>query len=385
MIHVAGTNGKGSVVAFMRAMAEAAGLKVHVYTSPHLIRFNERIRLAGELITDEALHGLLEECEAANGDDPITFFEMTTALAFLAFARAPADLVLLETGLGGRLDATNVVKRPAATALTPISIDHVGFLGDDIRGIAAEKADIMRKDVVCASSAQSLDVAEVIRTKADAHGAKLWMSGEDWSFQTGPDCVRIKTPKRDHVFEPAALTGWFQQANAAQAAAALDAVLGFSFENEEIQAGMASVEWPGRLVRLTRGPLVESLPDGWELWLDGGHNPGAAEVIAAEIATWTEKPICLVTGMINTKDADGYISPLVPHIAGLTAVTITGEDAALPADDVVGAAKRAGIDADTAEDFRAAVNAIPGKYPRPGRILIGGSLYLAGQVLQDHG
>ncbi len=384
MIHVAGTNGKGSVVAFTRAMAEAAGLKVHVYTSPHLIRFNERIRLAGELITDEMLLGLLEECEAANGDDPITFFEMTTALAFLAFARTPADLVLLETGLGGRLDATNVVKRPAATALTSISVDHVGFLGGDIKGIAAEKADIMRKDVVCVSSAQSPEVAEVIRAKADAHGAKLWMAGEDWSFQAGSAGVRIKTPKRDHVFEPPALPGWFQQANAAQAAATLDAMLGFSFDNVEIQTGMASVEWPGRLVRLTKGPLVESLPDGWELWLDGGHNPGAAEVIAAEIVGWTEKPPHLVTGMINTKDTGGYLSPLAPHIAGLTAVSIAGEDAALPAVEVAGAARRAGIDADTAEDFRAAVNAIPGKNPRPGRILICGSLYLAGQVLQDH-
>jgi len=382
---VAGTNGKGSVVAFMRAMAEAAGLKVHVYTSPHLIRFNERIRLAGELISDDMLLELLEECEAANGDDPITFFEMTTALAFLAFARTTADLVLLETGLGGRLDATNVVKRPAATALTSISIDHVGFLGDDIRGIAAEKADIMRKDVVCVSSAQTLEVTEVIRDKADAHGAKLWMAGDDWSFQTMTEGVRIITPKRDHVFEPPALPGWFQQGNAAQAAATLDAVLGFSFENEEIQAGMAGVEWPGRLVRLTEGPLVDSLPEGWELWLDGGHNPGAAEVIADEIKTWTDKALYLVVGMINTKDAGGYLNPLARHIDGLTAVSIAGEDAALPAEDVADAAKRTGIAAETAEDFGAAVKAIAGRPPRPGRILICGSLYLAGQVLQTHG
>lgn len=384
VIHVAGTNGKGSVIAFMRAIAEAANLRVHVYTSPHLIRFNERIRLAGAQISDSHLLRLLEDCEKANGDHPITFFEMTTALAFLAFSQEPADLVLLETGLGGRLDATNVIAAPAATVITPVSVDHVGFLGDDIAVIAAEKAAIMRPGVPSVVARQTPAVASVIADKGADLGADLRGEGRDWGFKRHGEHLHLWTDRRQGDFTLPNLAGAHQLQNAAQAVAALDAWTMGSFTDADIDQGLQAADWPGRLQRLTTGPLTELLPGGWELWLDGGHNPAAGEVLAAQAGLWRDKPLHAVIGMISTKDPDAFLSHLVPHLERLQTIAIDGEEASLSADELAQAATAAGLTARPQASLQAAVAGLADGSV-PARILICGSLYLAGQILRDHG
>jgi dihydrofolate synthase / folylpolyglutamate synthase len=410
-VHVAGTNGKGSTVATLRACLEAAGYRVHVYTSPHLVRFHERIRLAGELIEEEALLALLEECERANRGAPITFFEITTAAAFLAFARVPADVVLLETGLGGRLDTTNVLRRPAATAITPISLDHQAFLGDTIAAIAGEKAGILKPGVPAIIGPQPDEAEAVIEARAAAIGAPLYRWQEEWRCDAhpsiadamGPPPSRIagesaerskagaggarmhyRGPRWDLDLPLPSLPGAHQIINAGAAIACLEQLAQFSVPQAAIAAGLRQIDWPARLQRLTRGPLVEALPAGWELWLDGGHNPSAGEVLAAAAEAWRDRPLYLAVGMLKTKDAAGFLAPLARHAQTLDAVTIPGEENPHPAAEIVAAAHAVGMTAQEAPTLAAAIADIA-RRRGPARVMICGSLHLAGVALADNG
>ena len=383
-VHVAGTNGKGSVIAFLRAFAEAAGLKVHVYTSPHLIRFNERIRIAGNLITDHRLLELLEECEAAAGDDPITFFEITTAIAYLAFSRTSADLALIETGLGGRLDATNVLDAPAVTALTPISLDHQGYLGNKLSGIAGEKAAIMRPGVPCIVARQPDEAMPVIREKADEIGAELLVSGQDWSVERERARMAVRTSSKLRDLPVPILAGDHQIDNAAQAIACLDSLGGVPVSDAAITKGLDGADWPGRLQRLTKGPLLDELPPGWEIWVDGGHNAAAGLALARQAARWKDRPLALMVGMLKSKDPRAFLEPLAPHAQLALTVKIPGEDGAWSAEDLARRATAAGMTAFESGGPHPAVQGIPSRLDRPGRILICGSLYLAGEVLKTH-
>jgi dihydrofolate synthase/folylpolyglutamate synthase len=378
VIHIAGTNGKGSTQAMIRAGFEAAGATVHAYTSPHLARFHERIRLAGTLISEPALTALLDECVQANGPDEITFFEITTCAAFLAFARTPADWTLLEVGLGGRLDATNVVDRPALTILTPVSMDHEAYLGDTIAKIAGEKAGILKRGVPCIVGPQHPDGLAVIEEKAARLGAPLWAFGQHWTsseergrliYQDENGLLDLPLPN---------LPGPHQIQNAGAAIAALRLL-----NAGDPEAAVTRAEWPARMQRLRTGPLTASAP-GVELWLDGGHNPAGGEAVAATLARMPKRETHLICGMLNTKDVKGYMRPLAPQAARLWAVSIPGEKNTLPAEATRDAARDAGIQAEAAASVADALSAIATQNPQA-RVLICGSLYLAGQVLKENG
>jgi dihydrofolate synthase/folylpolyglutamate synthase len=380
VVHVAGTNGKGSTVAMIRAGLEAAGLRVHVYTSPHLVRFHERIRLAGTLIAEDRLAALLDEAEAANGGAPITYFEITTCAALLAFARAPADMLLLEVGLGGRLDATNVVDRPRLTVITPVSYDHEQFLGDTLTAIAGEKAGILKPGVPCIVAPQAPEGLAAIEARAAAVGAPLIVAGRDW--QVWAERGRLVFQDMDGLLDlPApALRGPHQIENAGAALAALRAL---GQGEAACTAALTQAEWPARMQRLARGRLAEAAP-GVELWLDGGHNPAGGQAMAATLAAMPARPTYLICGMLNTKDIAGYMRPLAPHVRRLHAVSIPGAQATLPAEATAAAAQAAGIAATTAASVAAALAAIAAEAPQA-RVLICGSLYLAGSVLRENG
>jgi dihydrofolate synthase/folylpolyglutamate synthase len=380
VIHVAGTNGKGSTVAMIRAGLEAAGGRCHVYTSPHLARFHERIRVAGALVDEARLLALLDRCEAANGGAPITFFEITTAAAFLAFAETPADWCLLEVGLGGRLDATNVVARPRLTAITPVSIDHQQYLGDSLAEIAFEKAGVLKPGVPCVVGPQAAAAWDVIVDRAAAVGAPLIAEGQDWqvweehgrlAFQDGRGLLDLPRP---------ALIGAHQVANAGAALAALRAL---GVDEPGCEAAVTRPEWPARLQRLRRGPLVEEAGSA-ELWLDGGHNPAAGLALAEALGRLAPRPLHLVVGMLRTKDVEGFLRPLAAVAASLRGVEIEGEPATLSAAETVAAARAAGLAASPAPDLETAVRGIAAAAP-DARVLICGSLYLAGRVLRENG
>jgi dihydrofolate synthase/folylpolyglutamate synthase len=387
VIHVAGTNGKGSVVAFLAAIAKAAGLKAHAYISPHLVRFHERIALAGAPIGEDELLAVLEECEAANGGAPITFFEITTAAAFLAFARAPADLAILEVGLGGRFDATNVVARPALTAITPVSIDHIGFLGDTLARIAFEKAGILKPGVRAIVGRQEPAAMAVLEARARELGAPLTVCDRDYralpiangfAFRDAAGAIALPRP---------ALAGPHQIDNAAIAVACARALAHPPLGAEAIAAGIASAVWPGRLQRLSAGRLAARLPPGHELWLDGGHNPAAARALVLVLAAWCDAPVRLVFGMMNTRDPREFLAPLAPFVAGLEAVAVPGEVNALPAETLAAAARELGIAAEPAPSLAAALDAAAAQADgeRHGRVLVCGSLYLVGHALAENG
>ena len=386
VVHVAGTNGKGSTVATLRALAEAAGLSVHVYTSPHLVRFAERVRVAGRILSDGELLALLEEVEQVNDGQPITFFEVTTAAALLAFSRVPADLVILETGLGGRLDATNVVARPALTVITPIAMDHESFLGDTPAAIAGEKAGILKPGVPCVMAEQLPEARAVIAARAAQLGAPLLREGPDFLGRKDADGSLLFGALR---LPPPSLAGDFQYRNAGLALAAAhrlaaDGVLP-RLSPQVLARGLTAIQWPARLQKLTHGPLVDLLPAGWELWLDGGHNPHAANAIAAHAEGWRDRPLYAVFGMLNNKDVDGFFAPLAPRFAALRAVAIPGEANSLTPEAGAEAARRHGCaDAEAAADMAAALRELSAT-PTPARVLICGSLYLAGVVLADNG
>jgi len=378
VVHVAGTNGKGSTLAFLRAILEAAGQRVHVYTSPHLVRFNERIRLAGVVVDDATLIEVLEDVEAANGDAPITFFEVTTAAALTAFAHVPADVVLLETGLGGRLDATNVVPRPALTALTPIDIDHKDFLGTTLAAIAAEKAAIQKPGVVSVVAPQRATAARVIAAAARQAGAPLARAGREWDLTA--DRRTYRDADRTIDLPVPALAGAHQVINAGVAVASA-LRLPFAIADAHVAQGLAAATWPARLDRLDRGRLPALLPSGSELWLDGGHNAAAGAALAQHAAGWRDRPLFLVFGMMASKDASAFLRPLAPHVAGLHAVAVPDEPGALHARDAAAAARAVGIPALAAPDVESALDAIGRGADGPVRVLVCGSLYLAGAAL----
>jgi dihydrofolate synthase / folylpolyglutamate synthase len=381
VIHVAGTNGKGSTLAFLRAFLEAAGLSVHVYTSPHLVQFNERIRVAGRLIDEAALVALLEEVERVNAGAPITFFEITTALAFLAFARHPADATLIETGLGGRFDATNVVARPAVTAITPVSLDHQHFLGDTVAKIAFEKAGILKPGAPAVIAPQTAEAQSVIEARARAVGAPLFRYGVEWDC--GPDGAGLLyRGRRTLGLPPPGLPGRHQFDNAGTALACLDCLPDIAVGEDALARGMTQVAWPARLQHLRQGPLVEALPADCELWLDGAHNQAGGAALGAVAAGWRDRSLRLVFGMIATHDPAGFLPPLAPYVASMQTVAIPGEPNARPADALAAAARACGITAAPASGIAAAVAAAAA----PGaRVLICGSLYLAGRVLAENG
>ncbi len=380
VVHIAGTNGKGSTLAMLRAGLEATGARVHAYTSPHLVRFHERIRLADSLIDEAALAAVLDECEAANGGAPITYFEITTCAALLAFARTPAEWTLLEVGLGGRLDATNVVETPALCLITPVSMDHQQYLGESLAEIAGEKAGILKRGVTCVVGPQQEPALAVIEARAARVGAPLLVHGQHWHaweergrlvFQDEHGLMDLPLPN---------LPGAHQIDNAGAALAALRA-LGQGAAAAE--AAVTGAEWPARMQRLRRGPLVDAAP-AVELWLDGGHNPAAGAALAQTLARMPQRPVHLICGMLNTKDVAGFMRPLAGHVAALRAVSVPGEAATLPAAATCAAARGAGITAECAENVADALSAIAAQEPAA-RVVICGSLYLAGKVLAENG
>lgn len=384
MVHVAGTNGKGSFVAFLKAICEAAGYVVHSYTSPHLVRFAERISVAGRLLDDQELVSLLEECEAANNGRPITFFEVTTAAAFLAFARTRADVTLIETGLGGRFDATNVFDRPALTAITPVSMDHMSFLGDTLDAIAFEKAGILKKDTLAIIAPQAAEASRVIENRAQQVGARLWCYGKDWQADTTPDGIRLRDGDESLLLPPPSLLGPHQTVNAGLAAVCARRLPNLPVSTKALAQGLRTAIWPGRLQKLESGPLTALLEPGWELWLDGGHNTAAAAMLAQVASTWTDRPLHLIFGALGARDPADFLAPLAPHANHLYGVAIPGEETTLGADAAASAARSVGIVASEAASVADALEKIAQTANGPGRILICGSLYLAGNVLAQN-
>lgn len=381
VVHVAGTNGKGSVIAFLRAILEAAGLNVHVYTSPHLVRFSERIVVAGQEINEDHLVEVLEECDIVNAGQEITFFEITTAAAFLAFSRTPADLTLLETGLGGRLDATNLVDRPLLTALTPISIDHRSFLGSTVTEIAGEKAGILKARVPCVVGAQTAEAERVIAARAAALDVALHRQDREWTVQSESDAMVFVSGQTAMTLPPPALAGRHQIANAGQAIACARMLRRITVGDDAIRLGLASVKWPARLQPLTGGRLRALLPPDWELWLDGGHNPAAGAALAVQAHAWRGLPLYLVFGMMETKDAVGFLLPLAPYVSRLVAIPVPGEHASLSPRMGIEAGEVVGLLADAATSLEGALAALARDADGPARVLICGSLYLAGAAL----
>lgn len=379
VIHIAGTNGKGSTQAMIRAGLEAKGKRVHAYTSPHLARFHERIRLSGELISEPDLTAILDECYAANGGEDITYFEITTCAAILAFARTPADYTLLEVGLGGRLDATNVIDRPLATVITPVSMDHEGFLGDTLAKIAAEKAGIIKRGVPCVVGRQAPDAMDVIEATVARNAAPLIAYGQHWHAFPERDRMVFQDETGLLDLPRPTLLGDHQIDNAGAAIAVLR-LLGLP--DDAAEAAVTRAEWPARMQRLRQGPLVEAAQTA-ELWLDGGHNPAAGQALAAALSAMPGRPTHLVCGMLNTKDVSGYLAPLAGQAASLHAVSIPGEANTLSAVETARIASSVGLVAHESEDVRSAVRTVVASDPNA-RILICGSLYLAGGVLREN-
>ncbi|SEW39577.1 dihydrofolate synthase / folylpolyglutamate synthase [Cognatiyoonia koreensis] len=377
VIHIAGTNGKGSTQAMIRAGLEAGGAKVHAYTSPHLARFHERIRLAGELISEEALTEVLDVCYAANGPDSITYFEITTVAALVAFAHTQADYTLLEVGLGGRLDATNVVADPKLTIITPVDMDHEAFLGDTLEKIAFEKAGILKRGVTCVVGPQHDAALEVIEAQAARVGAPLLVAGQHWHVtqERGRLVYQDETGLLDLPLPT--LRGPHQIMNAGGALAALRFL---AADETACEAAVTKAYWPARMEKLQSGALFDMAHPA-ELWLDGGHNPAAGRMLAATLSAQSDRPTHLICGMLNTKDVGGYLAPLAAVANTLTAVSIPGEKNTISAADTASAASDVGLPATVAESVEDAICAITAQDPRA-RIVICGSLYLAGHVIR---
>ncbi len=393
VFHIAGTNGKGSTTAFLRAMLEAAGKRVHVYTSPHLVRFHERIRLAheggGRIVEDDVLCAALKEVEQINDGAPITFFEISTAVAMQLFATHPADVLLLEVGLGGRLDATNVIDAPLASIITPVSIDHERFLGSRIEEIGFEKAGILKKGRPGVIGPQTDAVREVIEREAARVGAPLMIHGQDWMaheehgrliYQDEQGLLDLPRPR---------LIGNHQFENAGTAIAALRAS-GIWPGSEAVQEGLSAVSWPARMQRLREGELLQHIPEGAEVWLDGGHNPGAGMVVSAamaELGDKVDRPVYLVAGMLNTKDPVGFFKAFEGLAHYVLTVPLHSSQAGRTPEELAGFAAEAGLIAEPVGDIFEALSRIRTLCAgdTAPRILMCGSLYLAGEVLDLNG
>lgn len=394
VIHVAGTNGKGSTIAFMRAILEAAGLAVHVYTSPHLVRFHERIRLGrrggpGVFVDEDVLVEALRTCEQVNAGQPITVFEITTAAALKLFSEHPADVLLLEVGLGGRYDATNVIDAPVAAVVTPVSQDHAEFLGTDVLAIAREKAGVFKADCPAIIAAQPRDVSRELEEAALRVGAIPFVGGQD--FQAREENGRLIYEDINGLLDLPLprLGGRHQHINAGAAIAALRAAGMSNLSDAAIERGLLGAEWPARMQRLREGRLPSLAPAGAEIWLDGGHNPDGGRAIAAALADLEERspaPLVMIVGMLGTKDGEGFLAPFAGLARDVIAVPIPGQMAARPAAEVAQLALAAGMRAETATSVEAALIATSRRvWARPPRILIAGSLYLAGEVLAANG
>lgn len=388
-IHVAGTNGKGSTVAFLRAILEAAGLKVHVYTSPHLVRINERYRLAGTLVSDAELIDALAHCEQLNGGEPITVFEMETAAAFHLFARHEADVVLLEVGLGGRGDSTNVIDKPFATVITPVAMDHMEMLGDTLGKIAAEKAGIIKRGVPLISALQQAAAEDVIEQQARRLQAPMHVGGQHWHvsmehgrlvFQDDRGLLDLPAPR---------LFGRHQFDNAGLAIATLRAIDGLKIPVAAYETGVAKAEWPARMQRLASGALVKLAPAQSEVWLDGGHNPDCGRVVAAALGDLEERvsrQLVVIIGMMANKDAAAFLANFAGMTRHIIAVPIPDHENAYEPSALADAGRHLGMRIETAPGVAEALRAIARlSYETPPRILITGSLYLAGDVLRENG
>jgi len=393
VIHVAGTNGKGSTVTFLRTIMEAAGLRVHAYTSPHLVRFNERFRLAadgeGKFVSDDVLAAAMEECERANAGRPITVFEITTAAGLLLFSRHPADVLVLEVGLGGRLDATNVIDAPIASVITRISIDHTDFLGPSLAGIAAEKAGIIKQNVPAIVAAQHPDALQVIERQAARLKAPLHIAGED--FTATEERGRLVYQDDNGLLDlpPPRLYGRHQYENAGLAIATLRALDRFRIPHAAYETGIAKADWPARMNRLTQGALVDLAPQGSEVWLDGGHNPDGGRAIAAAFADLEERvsrPLVMIVGMLASKDCDGFLRNFTGLARRMIAVPVPGSEKSVPAEALADTARSIGLSATSRDNLAEAFEAVRKlDLDPPPRVLITGSLYLAGEVLKQNG
>jgi len=393
IIHVAGTNGKGSTIAYLRAILEAAGLRVHVYTSPCLVRINESYRLGrsggGVLVDDDVLRGALEQCERANAGQPITIFEIETAAAFWLFAQHPADVVLLEVGLGGRLDATNVIDAPLASVIAPVSMDHTEFLGDTLMTIAREKAAIIKRDVPAICAEQAPEAMAVIEQYAKRMRVPLATAGQEWHVNVERGRLVYQDDRGLMDLAAPRLFGRHQFDNAGLAIATLRALDAFKIEPSAFEAGIVNAEWPARMQRLASGALVDQAPPGCEIWLDGGHNAEGGRVAAAALGDLEERvsrPLVVIVGMMANKDAGAFLA----NFAGLTrhiiAVQIPDRENTMPPDRLADAARHLGMRVETAGSVEAALRSLARlAYEVSPRILITGSLYLAGHVLAANG
>ena len=389
--HVAGTNGKGSTVAFLRAILQAAGHSVHVYTSPHLVRFNARIVVAGEEISDAALIDALRRVDAAMGDDMLTYFETTTCAAYLAFAETPADYAVIEVGLGGRLDATNVMETPLAAVVTPVDLDHQAFLGDTLGEVAGEKAGIFRRGAPAVISAQTAEAMAVLQRHAQKAGARIHAYGEHWNAHSEHGRLIFQDDDGLCDLDPPRLPGAHQIDNAGTAVAAIRAA-GLRIDDAVISKGLAAAHWPARMQRLTTGPLIDAaramLGEEPEVWLDGGHNPHAGRAIArvmADLEAKNAKPLTMISGMQANKDAAGYFAPFAGLARQVFCVAADHDGVLAPA-DVAKAARAGGLEAEPCASLEEAMKkACADKRNEPPRLLISGSLYLAGEVLRENG
>lgn len=389
VFHVAGTNGKGSTIAFLRSILEADGKSVHVYTSPHLVRYNERIILAGAEISDAALIGALGTVDRAVGEEKLTYFETITCAAFVAFAQTPADFLLLEVGLGGRLDATNVIDTPLAALVSPVERDHEQFLGNTLNAIAAEKAGVFRKDAPAVIGRQNADAMAVLLQCAQECSARPYVMGRDWDafFERGRFVFQDDTGLLD--LDPPRLPGAHQADNAGLAIAAIRAVA-LPVSDDALSRGVAAASWPGRLQRLTRGPLVglaaEILGDAPEIWLDGGHNPHAGRAVAAAMADMearSPRPLILIAGMQANKNAHGFFANF-EGVARRALIVAADSDAAADPATLAAAARDAGLETSVSQSVQDAIRAACKTEGGAPRILICGSLYLAGDILRDN-
>lgn len=380
VIHIAGTNGKGSTLAMLDAMIQAQGKRVQRYISPHLVHFNERILFNGEPIAEPLLADCLDRCEKANAGAPITFFEITTAAAMLAFSESPADYVLLETGLGGRVDATNIVAQPLLTLISPISMDHEQFLGDTIAKIAGEKAGILKTGVPVLCAPQQREALEVIQSRAAKIGAPVLAAGIDWTVEPKRNGFGFRADDRETTFVPPALAGRHQYENAGLAIAAANHL---GLGSQAIRSGLKNTRWAARLQPITSGDLTKRLVDGQEIWLDGGHNPAAGTALAESLPELANgRPVDMVLGMLTTKDVQAFLAPLRTKIDRLVAVAVPDEPASRDPMETASIAEDMGLEASSSLSIEQAVSILAKSRPQPRLILICGSLYLAGHVLK---